>query len=600
MQDYLRLKFLRFFGSISIFSLILVMIVEQFTDSQTTHFLLNGSLLVIIIVSFILTYLPPSKINPFYLVSGSSLLLYILFTPHYIHTTGQMMPYGYLLFPVYTFFLIGVRGGIITSSLLLISVLINLSLHRFDFDILGISGETFLIAYVIEVILLATLEVGRDFLQKELEAKTYRDDLTGLLNRSGILRELEIALKKEREFYFILTDFDHFSHINANLGHKLCDTIIREAAGIFKDHAKVLSISRWYGDQFGILFVGNEAELNEYLKTRQRLIRTLADELKIEIEITYSCGITSHPDELITDNELVPYTEIALAEAKKGDRAVYHFFQSENLENRHRVMKIEREIIDAISREEIEVHFQPKVSVRSEKVSGMEALVRWFHPELGYISPPEFVAIAERTGDIVPLGEYVMCKALEHLKKCQATGATDLSVSINISPLHLLHTRFILFLNETVLRYGVNPEHVYLEITENVMLQTDLLKHLDMIKRLGFKLSLDDFGTGYSSLNYLNRFSFDELKIDKSFTDGITRSEKERILFRTILEIARNFRMSCVIEGLEEESQLAIVREMGADEIQGWYYSKALTSDKFLDFLKERGADNDTQESTFL
>jgi len=151
-----------------------------------------------------------------------------------------------------------------------------------------------------------------------------------------------------------------------------------------------------------------------------------------------------------------------------------------------------------------------------------------------------------------------------------------------------------------VLRYAVNPENVYLEITENVMLQTDLLKHLDMIKRLGFKLSLDDFGTGYSSLNYLNRFSFDELKIDKSFTDGITRSEKERILFRTILEIARNFRMSCVIEGLEKESQLEIVREMGADEIQGWYYSKALTSDKFLEFLNERGVDNDTQLDSFL
>ncbi len=600
MLDYLRIKFLRYLSIIGVVALMLVVIVEQFANVPATHLLLNFSLFAVLLVASTLTYFPLSNVNPFYVLTGCALALYVGFTPYYIHTTGQMLPYGYLLYPVYTFLLIGARYGLIACSVLFVSILVNLGFNHFDFDLLGISGEAFLVAYIVEVILLATLERGHDFLLNEIEAKTYRDDLTGLMNRSGILREVEIALKKEKKFYFILTDFDHFSHINANLGHKLCDNIIREAAGIFKDHPKVHSIARWYGDQFGVLFLGDEMELNEYLKTRQRLIRTLADELKIEIEITYSCGITSHPDESITDNELIPYTEIALAEAKKGDRAVYHFFQSENLEDRHRVMKIEREILDAISREEIEVHFQPKVSVRTEKVSGMEALVRWFHPELGYIAPPEFVAIAERTGDIVPLGEYVMCKALEHLKKCQATGATELSVSINISPLHLLHTRFILFLNETVLRYGINPEHVYLEITENVMLQTDLVKHLDMIKRLGFKLSLDDFGTGYSSLNYLNRFSFDELKIDKSFTDGITRSEKERILFRTILEIARNFRMSCVIEGLEEASQLEIVRELGADEIQGWYYSKALPSDMFLEFLKEKGADTDYQQSSFL
>lgn len=587
MLDYLRLKFVRYLGFTGILGIVAVT-VNQYMGNAEGLVGVNAAVFLSIIVTLILSYIYPNRKFIYLLLPIANLIIYIVSAPISLSTSGHLTPYAYLLYPVYTFFLLGAKFGLISSLILFLNVIVHLALSGFNIDILGLSGANFIVVYVYEVTLLFGLEWAHSYMLKEVQMQTYKDDLTGLLNRSGILLDLHVAMRKDQNFYFILTDFDHFAHINANLGHDLSDQIIIEAAGIFKDSSNVKSIARWYGDQFGILFKGTELELHEYLKTRQRLIRTLSNELSVEVEISFSCGITCFPDHQIKKNDLIPYTEIALQEAKKGDRAVYHLFEPINLEHQNRQFKIERDILEAIRTEEIEVHFQPKVNAVTERITGMEALVRWNHPELGFLPPPEFIEVAEKTGDIVPLGEYVITKSLEHLKRCMGAGETQLSVSINISPLHLLHTRFLVHLNESLLLYRISPSDVYLEITENVMLQEDMVVHLQAIQRMGFKLSLDDFGTGYSSLNYLQRFNFDELKIDKSFTDGLLKGEKEITLFRTILAIARNFKMKCVIEGLEEESQLNLVRQMGADEIQGWYYSKALPHEVFMTYLRSK------------
>lgn len=595
MIDYLRLRFLRYLGTVGFF-LTMVMALLQFITVFKVHAIVDLVLSLSILLSVVCSFVFTEKRFYYYIFPMVALAGYLGTMQFSIEQYGQLRPFSYMIYPIFTMFLVGTTPGFIMSALLFVGIGTTLFLNDFNISLLGISGWNFLLIYLIEVALLYGLERAHMKMLREIETKTYHDDFTGLLNRSGLLQELQKVFKKGSSFYFILTDFDHFSHINANLGHDLSDNIIKEAAGIFKDHHQVTQIGRWYGDQFGILFQGSEDDLMDYLKTRQRLIRTLSDELKVEIEITYSCGITCHPNESITENDLIPYTEIALNEAKKSDRAEYHIFQVDNLEDRNRAIRIERDMLEAVKNEDIEVHFQPKISVQNGRITGMEALIRWNHPELGYIAPPEFVEIAEKNGDIVQLSEYIFHKALTHLKRCHEEVDNTLSVSINISPLHLLHSKFILFLNEAVLEHKVNPENVYLEITENVMLQSDLVKHLEMIQRLGFKLSLDDFGTGYSSLNYLHRFNFDELKIDKSFTDGLLRGDKEIVLFKSILEIASNFKMKTVIEGLEEGKQLDLVRQMSADEIQGWYYSKALPPDEFVKYLRVRNGNNENRD----
>jgi len=587
MLDYLRLKFLRYIGFIAI-AVIVLMLTTQFLGQQTGGALVSTLFLVLVSISTLLTF---SKIKVEYLFSVIpilSLVIYVSLTQYYIDNYGMFMVNRYYLFPIYTFFLLGSNKGLIASLVLYCSIILHLFLNDFQLSLLGNFGVNFLYIFAFEILLLYSLEKVRNYILSDIREKTSLDDLTGISNRVGILQDLKDEFDKKTDFFFILTDFDHFAHINANLGHELSDKIIAEAAHVFKGDNNVKSIARWYGDRFSIMFNGSQEELDKYLKEKELQVRALSIKLEIEIEITFSCGYTEMKNGSISASDLIPYTEIALNEAKKGDRAIYHKFELKNLEDKNRALIIERDLVDSLKNGDIQLHFQPKVSTYSEKVTGMEALVRWNHPELGYIPPQEFVAVAERTGEIVPLGEFVIDTSFSHIKKCHEQGYKSLTVSVNVSPLHLLHTRFISNLNESALKFGVDPASVYLEITESVMLQGDMVIHLREIQRLGFNLSLDDFGTGYSSLNYLQKFSFNELKIDKSFTDGLLRGGNEIALFRTILGIAQSFGMKSVIEGLEDEQQLQLVREMGADEIQGWFFSKALTKEEFFKYIEKQ------------
>lgn len=585
MLDLLRHKFVRY---ISLFAIPICAIL--FVTIGAGIGMGKNSVLAMIVVSASLSLFLSLKFpHKRWAISIIPITLFattLLSTPGYIKEYGYTMSMAYIVYPIISYFLLGIRFGLISSLILFASIIVHFILSDFNINITGFPIGNFLTIYFLEIVLLAGLEWTHQYMLNVIHQKTYRDELTGLKNRSGILLDIATTVKKRESFYLILSDLDYFSLINANLGHDISDKIIIENGAIFTEHSKA-TVSRWTSDQFCIIFTGSEDELNDYLSDSQHLLHKVAEKLNVEVEISFSCGIIPFPMEGINENSLISLVELALEEAKKGDRGIFHTFELSNLEEKKRRAQIAQDILPAIKRGEVNVHFQPKISTVNQQITGMEALVRWIHPELGFISPPEFIKIAEYSGDIVPLSEFVIEKSLEHLQICHLLSEEKLSVSVNISPLHILHSRFVPHLVEIVRRHELEPNDVILEITESVMLEKNMLDHLELIKKHGFRISLDDFGTGYSSLSYLHQFPFDELKIDKSFTDGLLAGEKEVGLFEAILNIAKHFKMTTVVEGLEDKLQLDQLTGMNADEIQGWYYSKAIPSDEFVNYLEK-------------
>lgn len=579
--DKLRLKFLKIISSISIFVSILLVILFTLIgrDFPTIHIYLF--ILSSITIAIIKKYPQNSLIVTVYPITIA--ILYAFSNYHLIQNNGEILTYPFFLFPIFAFFLLGSAGGITISIL---HLLLPLIMFKFDGSIYGELSGAFIIVYLIENVALLFFEQLHNYLLTHIRKAANRDTLTGLENASGFNYGLNSTASKRNSFYLILVDFDYFSRINNNLGYTLCDTILIKAAKYLRDSDHVLHAARYYGDQFSLLIKGSREDVQHYIETKQKEIRNISNEMNIDLEITISSGIIHYPSDCSSIENLITNAELALFEAKKSDRETYSFFDSNSLKTQREQQIISNSLHNAILNEEIEVHFQPKLSVDGLRVKGMEALIRWNHPELGYLPPPRFIQVAEESGLIVEVGEYVIQKSLEHLSVCKTAGMGDLTMSINISPIHLLTQNFLNNLILAVSKYDIVHEQIYLEITENLLLAGDITTHLRKIQEAGFKLSLDDFGTGYSSLNYLRQFSFDELKIDKCFTDGLLSGTDEIQMFETILSIAKIFHMKTVIEGVEQKQQVDMISKMDVDELQGWYYSKALPSKQFIAYVQ--------------
>lgn len=492
---------------------------------------------------------------------------------------------NYYLFPIYTFFLIGAKWGVVLSLVVLLSTLLPLTQNGHSIAVFGDNGILFPLTYIMEITLLSTLEWVHQYLLLRIDQNSNTDELTGLMNRLGTKFNHANLTEEVDEFYTLFIDLNSFSQVNSYVGPIVSDDILCKCGEILSKREHVLAAGRYYADSFVIMFEGDEEELIEYILVSEKKIYDLAGEIGVDLVLSISTGISHYPNDSDESEELINFAELAMKEAKISKAANYHFFESKHLTSHEKNTIIGRDLKRAISEEKIEVFFQPKVSTLHNRVTGMEALVRWVHPELGYLAPPEYINIAERSGDIVILGEYVMKESLNHLQACRNVGDKDISVSINVSPFHLVQTDFLENLIREVKNRNLEPGKIYLEITENVMIKGEMKDRLQTIQKEGFNLSLDDFGTGYSSLNYLSQFSFNELKIDKSFTDGILKSQRECDLFETILTLAKKMHMETVIEGVEEKEQVALIQKLGADEIQGWFYSKALSSKEFLEYM---------------
>jgi diguanylate cyclase (GGDEF)-like protein len=420
-------------------------------------------------------------------------------------------------------------------------------------------------------------------LQGKLAHLAYTDPLTGLANRSRHLNDLDQALSAslsgQRKWTLLHIDLDKFKQVNDGYGQSVGDRVIKLIAARLKDTAgDSARIARLAADHFAVL-IGDGRSADEVETLAEKLLTEIHEPLQLnagEIRLTGSIGIVLLQHDASDADEAHRNAGLALRKAKaKGDRAV--FFSSEMLDDFQNHMRIERMLRLAIADRAIEVHFQPQVNPATHQLAGVEALARWTHPSEGPISPAMFIPIAEASGQIVDLGTLILELACEQAAKWRTSGFAFRHISINVSPIQLWQPNFIEVVKDALKRHDLAGNEICIEITEGVFVDQSkqrIEKVLAALRQLGVLLSLDDFGSGYSSLGYLNRLPFDQLKVDRSFVSDIDTDVRKQKVMRGILELGRGLGFDIVVEGAETLEEVSVIRDMGCDAIQGYYYSR--------------------------
>jgi len=421
--------------------------------------------------------------------------------------------------------------------------------------------------------------------QRQVKFLAYHDDLTGLFNRSGIYRNLESHIHAKTLVATILIDLDMFKDINDHLGHVAGDTLLKQVTGRLK---KILIrgelLARMGGDEFLICLIAPNSrnEVLERIKNIQDLMKEpflVQESLK---EITISIGVSFYPEDGEDLNTLIKHADMAMYEVKHSGRNNVIFFSSQFEEKKLEQINMLQSLKIALKQEQFILHFQPKHSANHKKIVGVETLVRWNHPEKGFVSPDEFISLAEENGLIIPLSNWIIEKAISSFSGWILEYNVNFHLSINISPIHFLDENFIPFLFAQLQKFKLPTHMIDLEITENLAIE-----NTEQTKEKGIQISMDDFGTGYTSLTYLSQFNLDRIKIDRSFIKELPKNKNDAAIVQSLLFVAKNLNITVTAEGVEKEEQLNALLEWGCDEIQGYYYSRPLPEDKLLKYWKE-------------
>jgi diguanylate cyclase (GGDEF)-like protein len=432
-------------------------------------------------------------------------------------------------------------------------------------------------------------------LNKDLEYTSQHDTLTGLPNRIHLNNKLEIIKEQAqlsgKKFAVVFLDLDHFKNVNDTLGHDIGDALLKIVSEILKKNVnKHDLISRIGGDEF-ILVISNFEDENELIPLINHLISEFREEFYIKgysLRLSASIGISIFPNDASSITDLMKFADIAMYKAKEDGRDGFSFFTQTLNTKVHQDVDLINDMQRAYQANEFKLYFQPKVSTQTEKVTGAEALIRWEHPQKGLISPFYFIPLAESTGFILALGEFVVKEGIASIKRLEEQGCSDFLISVNISTRQFQNSDLFALIDQELKRTQINPKHFGIEITESIMMQSiqNTLDTLNQIKALGVTVFMDDFGTGYSSLSYLKEFPIDILKIDKSFVDDIVdESENHGILINTILAMAHSLGIQTVAEGVEDRHQVEFLKRMKCDKIQGYYYSKPLPELEFREYF---------------
>ena len=426
--------------------------------------------------------------------------------------------------------------------------------------------------------------------KKELYSMARTDSLSGLANRNALNEHLErLILQCKRsgeEFAFLFLDLDHFKAINDSLGHNVGDELLRNVASMIDEVLRPKDfVARVGGDEF-VVILQEYSSVMDLTNVMQRILDQLSRTWVIQtypISITSSIGIAFYPKDGDDIVSLMKHSDIAMYEAKQKGRARYHFFTEELNQKVQNTISLNKEMVEALKNKEYELYYQPKVDVRTSKIIGAEALIRWISPSKGIISPDVFIPLAEENNFILLLGEWVVNEAIEQQSKFKKQNI-DISVSINVSAKQILADGFTHTFVKTLERNNINPESIDIEITEYMFLEetVDSSKVLHELHKLGVTISLDDFGTGYSSLSYLKEFPIDHLKIDKSFIDDYA-TDQGTVFLETIVKMGQTLNMKVIAEGIEEKEQLEYLKSVGCNQYQGYYFSKPLPVKEFIE-----------------
>lgn len=447
--------------------------------------------------------------------------------------------------------------------------------------------------------LIGILGIARDIsARKENEEKIqkleYFDTLTALPNklqlRLRIEHDLYIAQKQNQKLAVLFIDFDHFKNINDTLGHAIGDQIIVKVSHRLKTLLRqVDTLSRQGGDEFVVVLPG--ISVDDTVHMAKGLLQAIEQPIKVEeheLVTTASIGIALYPDDGEDIDTLFKCADAAMYLAKQNGRNNYRFFTPEIQSRSARILSLENALRYAHTRGELSLHYQPQVSLNDGKIVGVEALLRWRHPEFGMISPVEFIPIAEESGQILFIGEWVMRTAALHMKAWVDMGFPEMSVAVNLSALQF-HDAHLSELVSTILDEVKMPARYFeIELTESAAAQNPLhaIETMNELSQKGIRLSIDDFGTGYSSLSYLKRFKVYKLKIDQSFIRDISVDPEDREIVKTIIALGKSLGLKVIAEGVETQEQLAYLKEQGCDEAQGYYFSKPLSVTDLVALLK--------------
>ena len=430
--------------------------------------------------------------------------------------------------------------------------------------------------------------------EKNLKHQINYDPLTKLPNRMMFLGRLEQAIhmaKRRKTLMAVLfVDLDQFKQINDTLGHKTGDAILQEVAQLLQTCVRDTdTVARLAGDEFTIILEGIQENRNAEFVAKQ-ILSAFSAKVKTndqEIVIGASIGISVYPHDAEHGETLLHHADTAMYFAKKRGRNTFKFYNPSINAEAERRNRIESDLQIAIEKNEIQLYYQPKIEMDGSTIVGFEALLRWDHPELGWISPLEFVSIAEASQLIKSLGEWVLRQACRQVLEWHNHGYTTLSVAVNVSARQFHLSDFALDVARILLEEGVSSECIELELTESLVmdLPEKVILMLHTLKNIGVKLSIDDFGTGYSSLSYLQRFPIDTLKIDRSFINEIGESRGGNAITLAIISLAHTLDLQVIAEGVETDEQLEFLRQHHCEQIQGYYISRPLPATDVLPFL---------------
>ena len=429
--------------------------------------------------------------------------------------------------------------------------------------------------------------------EKELEELTQTDILTNIWNRHAFNELLFDKVNNSKDSHAILfIDLDRFKQINDTLGNEVGDLILIEVANRINSIVGPSDILARYGADEFIYSRSNieyQKEAALLAKDISKLFHKPFHVCGTEVYITASIGISIFPQDGKHIEKLIYKADKAMYFAKQNGRNQYAFYFDDLKKDSKRLIILEAELRKAIQNKDFIIHYQPKIGLEKQEIIGVEALVRWNNDKLGFVSPAEFIPLAEDTGLIIPLSEVILEKVCMDILESRSKGITNiLPVSVNIASLHFQQDDFIERINSIVMQYNCSPHLLELELTERTVMKDsdEIVVKLIKLKGMGFKISIDDFGTGYSSLSYLNRFPLNYLKIDRSFIQQITNLQDKQAIVEAIILMAHRLHIKVIAEGVETKDQAKLLKEMGCDIIQGYYYSKPLAVTGLLDFIE--------------
>lgn len=423
----------------------------------------------------------------------------------------------------------------------------------------------------------------------------YRDPLTGLPNRlllnDRLIQALEKAHENEHALAVMFIDLDRFKNINDTLGHAIGDQLLVEVAKRIQNCTSPTdTVSRQGGDEFIVLLTCTTPA--EATQTAQKIVNLFSHAIELnehELFVTPSIGIALYPSDGKDIETLIKNADTAMYRVKEEGKNNYRFFTPDMNELITKKMTLEIGLRKALERKEFRIAYQPQIDVSSSKVTGVEALIRWHHHEWGNISPAEFIPLAEETGLILSIGEWILYEACLQNKTWQNEGYPPLRMAVNISSRQFQQSNFVEMVRKILSKTGLDPKYLEFELTESIIQNS---KHailtMHQLKEMGIHLSIDDFGTGYSSLSYLKTLPIDTLKIDQAFTKNIFTDPKDASLMSTIINMAHNLDLNVVAEGVETLEQLQFLQQRNCNEAQGYYFSRPLFAEELTHFFKEQ------------